>query len=137
MKSITMQYLSDTTQKVNLGTTTSEERCPQARSREMCRAAYPNTAFTGTASQTKSFCLRHPLICCRLFLCTKRIGMNTAMRHPVPFRTGCFFNASRIIQTSNIDGYEDTNVAVIYHDDAHIIIVEGGDVDLITEVGNQ
>ena len=86
--------------KVNLDTTTSEERCQQARSREMCRAACQNTVFTGTASQTKSFCLRHPLICCRLFLCTKIIGMNTAMRHPVPFRTGCFFNASRIILTS-------------------------------------
>jgi hypothetical protein len=44
-------------------------------------------------------------------------------------------NLTRIIQTSNIDGYEDSDVAVIYHDDAHVIIVEGGDVDLITEVG--
>lgn len=41
-------------------------------------------------------------------------------------------NITRIILTSDIDGYADTDVACIYHDDNHVIIIEGGDVDLIT-----
>ena len=97
---ITMPCLSATIQQVNPGTITSEEHYRRVHSRETYQAAYPNTAFTGTASRTKYFCLRHLSICCRLFLCTKRIGMTTAMRHPAPFRTGCFFNVSRTIQTS-------------------------------------
>jgi hypothetical protein len=39
-------------------------------------------------------------------------------------------NLTRIIQTS--DG--DTDVACIYHDDNHVIIIEGGDVQLITNI---
>ncbi|MBR4447885.1 hypothetical protein [Methanobrevibacter sp.] len=39
-------------------------------------------------------------------------------------------NLTRIIQTS--DG--DTDVACIYHDDNHVIIIEGGDVELITNI---
>ena len=42
-------------------------------------------------------------------------------------------NITRIIQTSYIDGYTDTDVACIYHDDSHVIIIEGGDVDFITK----
>ena len=41
-------------------------------------------------------------------------------------------NITRIILTSDIDGYADTDVACIYHDDDHVIIIEGGDVDFIT-----
>jgi hypothetical protein len=33
-----------------------------------------------------------------------------------------------------IDGKQDTDVAVIYHDDTHYIIVEGGDVEFITGI---
>ena len=43
-------------------------------------------------------------------------------------------NITRIIQTSNIDGYEDTDVACIYQDNDHVIIIEGGDVDFITKI---
>ena len=43
-------------------------------------------------------------------------------------------NITRIVQTSDIDGYEDTDVACIYHDDAHVIIIEGGDVNFITKI---
>lgn len=42
-------------------------------------------------------------------------------------------NITRIIQTSNINGYLDTDVACIYHDNDHVIIIEGGDVDFITK----
>ena len=43
-------------------------------------------------------------------------------------------NITRIVQTSDIGGYEDSDVACIYHDDSHVIIVEGGDVDFITRI---
>lgn len=43
-------------------------------------------------------------------------------------------NITKIIQKSDIDGYVDTDVACIYHDDDHVIIVEGGDEYLITKV---
>ena len=43
-------------------------------------------------------------------------------------------NVTRIVQTSNIDGYIDTDVACIYHDGSHVIIIEGGDVDFITKI---
>ncbi len=41
-------------------------------------------------------------------------------------------NITQIILTSDINGYADTDVACIYHDDDHVIIIEGGDVDFIT-----
>lgn len=43
-------------------------------------------------------------------------------------------NLIQCIQTQTIDGKQDIDVAVIYHDDTHYIIVEGGDVDFITEI---
>ena len=43
-------------------------------------------------------------------------------------------NLTQIIEKSNINGHEDTDVACIYHDDDHVIIVEGGDEDFITEI---
>ncbi|MBQ2665865.1 hypothetical protein [Methanobrevibacter sp.] len=43
-------------------------------------------------------------------------------------------NITRIVQTSHIDGYEDTDVACIYHDDDHVIFIEGGDVEFITKI---
>jgi hypothetical protein len=43
-------------------------------------------------------------------------------------------NLTQIIQRSNVNGYSDTDVACIYHDDDHVIIVEGGDVDFITGI---
>ena len=46
-------------------------------------------------------------------------------------------NLTRCITTQVIDGANDTDVAVIYHDDTHYIIVEGGDVDFITKLHNQ
>ena len=54
----------------------------------------------GTA--TRYFYSRLQLICFPTFQCTKIIGKGTAMRHPVPFRTGCFFNVLKIIQTSKM-----------------------------------
>ena len=33
-----------------------------------------------------------------------------------------------------MNGYEDTDVACIYHDDEHVIIIEGGDEKFITEI---
>lgn len=41
---------------------------------------------------------------------------------------------TRCINTQVIDGANDTDVAVIYHDDTHYIIVEGGDVEFITQI---
>lgn len=43
-------------------------------------------------------------------------------------------NLTRCIMTQMIDGKQDTDVAVIYHDDTHYIIVEGGDVEFITGI---
>ena len=43
-------------------------------------------------------------------------------------------NLTRIIDKSIINGQEDTDVACIYHDDDHLIIIEGGDEDFITEI---
>ena len=45
-----------------------------------------------TVQATRCFYSRLQLICFPTFQCTKIIGKGTAMRHPAPFRTGCFFN---------------------------------------------
>ena len=45
-------------------------------------------------------------------------------------------NITRIIQTTTINGQQDTDVACVYSDNVHLIIVEGGDVDFITEIAN-
>lgn len=42
-------------------------------------------------------------------------------------------NLTLIVQTMNIDGYADADIAAVYHDDSHVIIVEGGDVGFITD----
>ena len=43
-------------------------------------------------------------------------------------------NTTRIVETSNINGHMDSDVACIYHDDDHVILVEGGDVEFITKI---
>ena len=43
-------------------------------------------------------------------------------------------NLTRCVLTQNISGTPDTDVGVIYHDDTHYIIVEGGDVEFITGI---
>ena len=43
-------------------------------------------------------------------------------------------NLTQIIQKTDMNGYEDTDVACIYHDDDHVIIIEGGDEKFITEI---
>ncbi|WP_462316127.1 hypothetical protein [Methanobrevibacter sp.] len=43
-------------------------------------------------------------------------------------------NLTQITHKSSINGHEDTDVACIYHDDGHLIIIEGGDEDFITEI---
>ena len=43
---------------------------------------------------------------------------------------------TRIIQTTTINGQQDTDVACVYSDNVHLIIVEGGDVNFITEIAN-
>ncbi len=45
-------------------------------------------------------------------------------------------NLTRSVITSDIDGYSDTDVACLYIDDGHVIIVEGGDIDFVTQVGD-
>lgn len=45
-------------------------------------------------------------------------------------------NLTSYIFTANINGYEDTDVAILYTDENHIIMVEGGDVEFITEIAN-
>lgn len=62
------------------------------RIKEMLPAVSLSSASTGTVQATKYFYLKLPLICFPTFQCTRKIGKNTAMRHPAPFRTGCFFN---------------------------------------------
>lgn len=44
-------------------------------------------------------------------------------------------NVTRIVQTTAINGQTDTDVACVYSDNVHLIIVEGGDVNFITEIG--
>lgn len=44
-------------------------------------------------------------------------------------------NLTRTVITTDIDGYNDTDAACIYMNGNHIIIVEGGDVDFITHIG--
>lgn len=52
----------------------------------------PEYSFHFNGTSNKIFYLKLPLICFPTFQCVKKIGKVTAMRHPAPFRTGCFFN---------------------------------------------
>lgn len=44
-------------------------------------------------------------------------------------------NLTRTVITTDIGGYNNTDVACLYMDGSHVIIVEGGDVDFITHIG--
>lgn len=61
-----------------------------------------SSAFIGTAQATRYFYSKHRLICFPTFQCTRKIGKNTDMRHPAPFRTGCFFNVLMTIRISKM-----------------------------------
>ena len=62
----------------------------------------PEYSFHFNAQATRYFYSKPPLICFPTFQCTKKIGKIIAMRHPAPYRTGCFFNVLKIIQTSKM-----------------------------------